>query len=522
MLYSFGKDTHSTPGAGSGKMVLGTLLAAAVFLFGFQPAYADPRYGGTLRLAQEIDASGFDAIKGRSLISAGRRAASLVMEKLFERRQDGGLVPILGLSATASEDGKTWTVKLRQGIKFHDGTTFTADAVVSHWQRILDPKNRYRHRLLLRPVTSVEKAGEYDVRFHLKHAWLPFTDALSNPGGFTAYIPSPAAVEKGIQNRSPVGTGPFIFKEWKTGDRIVVSKNPDYWQTGKPYLDQVVMRIITDHESRYAALASGEVDVMVTDRPMHVKKLSNNPDFAKVVLKFRGAGILAMNNTKPPLDDRRVRRALALAWDQKKYIKASFKDILPYTETWLGDMLDCGDVNYPKPDVKKARALIAEYGNPVTLEYIHSATNRGREAGIILQQMMKPIGVEIKPVPLDFPGIMKQLFSKRYDISSWVIPGAYDMGPITVAQLHSRSPWNVSGYASKAVDALLLELQTTTDPDARAQTMCAIARKVNADIPYLYLFGRQYYLFARKHVRNLPQPVPGVEGGLLSDVWLDK
>jgi len=318
------------------------------------------KYGGTLRIVGELDAMGFDAVKARSTVGAGRAVGNLVMEKLFRRGKDDTLIPVLGLSATPSEDGKTWTVKLREGIKFHDGTPFNADAVIRHWQRLLDPKNRYRHRILFRPIVSVEKAGEYEVRFLLKHAWVPFLSVLTNPSGFTALIPSPKAVEEDVQNRAPVGTGPFIFKEWKSGDHITVTKNPNYWQKGKPYLDEITLRPIPDHESRYAALASGQADIMITDRPAHVKKLTANPDFTKYVLNFRGAVILALNNSKPPLDDVRVRRAMALAWDQKKYIKASFKDIVPYTENWFGDSLKCDDVAYLRHDLKKAKALIAE------------------------------------------------------------------------------------------------------------------------------------------------------------------
>ena len=479
------------------------------------------KYGGTLRIVGELDAMGFDAVKARSTVGAGRAVGNLVMEKLFRRGKDDTLIPVLGLSATPSEDGKTWTVKLREGIKFHDGTPFNADAVIRHWQRLLDPKNRYRHRILFRPIVSVEKAGEYEVRFLLKHAWVPFLSVLTNPSGFTALIPSPKAVEEDVQNRAPVGTGPFIFKEWKSGDHITVTKNPNYWQKGKPYLDEITLRPIPDHESRYAALASGQADIMITDRPAHVKKLTANPDFTKYVLNFRGAVILALNNSKPPLDDVRVRRAMALAWDQKKYIKASFKDIVPYTENWFGDSLKCDDVAYLRHDLKKAKALIAEYGKPVELEYIHSATNRGREAGIILQQMMKKIGVKVNPVPSDFPGIIKQVFSKQFDMASWLLQGGYDLGPVTMAMLHSKSPWNVVRYANEEVDKLLVKQRMSTDPKERSQTLCSVARKVNSDAPFLYLFGRRYYLFTRNYVRNVTLPVLGEEG-IDFDIWLDQ
>ena len=498
------------------------LFLALALLFSITPmAGAEPKYGGTLGILGEIDAMGFDAIKARAAIGAGRVVGNLVMEKLFVRDQDANVVPALGLSAKPSEDGKTWTIALRQGVRFHDGTPFNADAVVHHWQRLLDPKNRYRQRILFLPILGIEKTGEYEVRFRLKHAWLPFMAVLTDPSNFTALIPSPKAVEEDIQNLAPVGTGPFVFKEWKKGGSIAVTKNPDYWRRDRPYLDRIVYRAIPDHESRYAALVSGQADIMVTDRPAHIKKLSANPDFRKYIVLFRGAGILAMNTTRPPFDDVRVRRAVAHAWDQKKYLRASYQDVAPPAEHWFGKALDCSDVGYRQHDLAMARALIADYGKPVAFEYVHTATNRGREAGIILQQMMKEIGVEVKPIPLDFAGIMKKLFSKNYDVTSWVIRGGYDMGPTTIANLHSKSPWNVTGYANAEVDQLLIKQRLSTEPAARTKAWCAIVRKVNDDAPFLYLFERQYYFFARNYVKNAEPSNNGEEGRQL-DIWLDK
>ena len=507
----------------TGQTALFTLLVVIGLILsgiGTVASGAEPRYGGTLRFVGEMDAMGFDAIKTKALIGPGRLVGNLVMEKLFNRGKNGELVPVLGLSATPSQDGKVWTIKLRKKVTFHDKTPFTAEAVVKHWQRLLDPKNRFRGRLFLRPIATVEMNGDYEVRFVLKHAWLPFTGFLTSPAGFTSLIPSPTAVENGTHNRAPVGTGAFIFKEWRPGDRMVVTKNPAYWQKGKPYLDEIVCRPIPDHESRYATLASGQADMMITDRPTHVKKLARDSDFATLPLVWRGAGILVLNNSKPPLNDVRVRRALARAWDQKKYIAASFKNIMPYTEHWFGNALDCGDVNYPRLDLAEAKTLLADYGKPVEVEYVHTATNRGTEAGVIIQQMFKAVGVKVNPVPSDFPGIMQKLFRKDFDIASWLIPGAYDMGPITMAILHSKSPWNVTGYADEEMDRLLAVQQMSADPQARADTMCAIARKVNSDAPFLYLFGRTYYLFAHNNVKNVSLPVLGEEGLQLADVWM--
>ncbi|MCP4685829.1 MAG: hypothetical protein GY867_10345, partial [bacterium] len=271
--------------------------------------------------------------------------------------------------------------------------------------------------------------------------------------------------------------------------------------------------------ARCATLVAGQADMMLTDRPAHVKKLSGDPKYASTILEVGGVVYLALNNSKPPLDDARVRRALAHAWDQKKYIKTSFKDIMPFRDNWLGDEMNCGDVGYRRPDPEKARALIAEYGKPVEVEYIHSATNRGREAGLILQQLFKKIGVKVNPAPLDVPGRMKQIFSKKFDIASFGISGSQDMGPLTTAFLHSKSPWNVNRYVNEEVDSLLLEQSMSDDPEFRRKTLCTIAKKVNFDAPFLYLFGRTYSIFYKTdiHVKT-----PKKYGRLrLADVWMD-
>jgi len=508
----------------SKSFLRGCIVLCAVLAFtvssGAQTACAAPKQGGSLQVADESDATGFDAIKTRTLAGNGGMAATLIMERLFQMDKDSRLIPVLGLSATPSADGKTWSIRLREGVSFHDGTPFNADAVVRHWQRILNPENHFGALILLRPITSVEKTGDYEVRFNLAHPWLSFTASLASPHGFAALIPSPKAVADDVQNRAPVGTGPFVFKEWKSGDRIILSRNPHYWQAGKPYLDEIVLRTILDHETRYAAIISGQVDVMITDRPGHVKSLSENPKFTAILREPAGAYILAMNTSKPPLNDVRVRRAIAYAWDQEKYLKASYKNIMKYTETWYGDALSCDETGYLHPDLEKAKALIAEYGKPVTVTYQHSPTVRGRETGEILQQMLKPIGVSVTLVPADWAAITKQIFSKEYDIATWSILGSDEIEPYTMAAFHSESPWNITRYANEEVDKQLIALRMSMDPAERKAAFCSITRQVNQDAPFLYICAPIHYAFARTDLKNLPAWRHGFLP--LADVWIDR
>jgi ABC-type transport system substrate-binding protein len=191
---------------------------------------AEPQYGRILTFGAENEFRGFDALSVNMLTICDSIVNSTVQERLFDVDGEGKLVPVLGLSATSSPDGKDWTITLRPGVSFHDGTPFNADAVVHHWSRLLKPENKFRGRSQVAPIRAVEKADDYTVRFALAHAWLPFPKILADTRTLAAYIPSPQAVESRAQMRAPVGTGPYMFKEWKTGNRLVVVKNPT---TGK-------------------------------------------------------------------------------------------------------------------------------------------------------------------------------------------------------------------------------------------------------------------------------------------------
>ena len=197
-------------------------------LFSFAHAQVlEPQKGGTLTVGMEMEPRGFDPIAAGYLSSRARSHIVAIEERLFDADEEGNILPELALSATPSDDQKSWTIKLREGVSFHDGTPFNADAVVNHWQRILNPENKFRGRSSLRAIEEVNKVDDFTVSFTLQHPWAEFLPLLTSPTGIASYIPSPKAVAEDKQNRAPVGTGPFIFKEWLSGDRLVVVKNPN-------------------------------------------------------------------------------------------------------------------------------------------------------------------------------------------------------------------------------------------------------------------------------------------------------
>ncbi|MCP4689037.1 MAG: hypothetical protein GY859_13365 [Desulfobacterales bacterium] len=501
------------------KVIAVCLLLIPAILLVAPGAWAEPHYGGKLRLAVEGKVYGFDAVKGGAFTQSTQTVANLVMEPLFDLGENGEILPLLGLSMDSSADGKTWTISLRQGVTFHDGAPFNADAVVGNWRRLLDPKSGFRGRVAVDMIESVEKADEYTVRYQLSHPWKPFPILMTLRKSKALLVPSPKAVADDVHNRAPVGTGPYVFKSWKSGDHILLTKNKNYWNPGKPYLDEVVVRMIPDPDTRYAALASGQVDVIATDRPTHIKKLKADPRFSAAVGEGAGVVSLILNTRVPPLDDDRVRRALAHAWDQEKIINMVFKDIVPFVTHWYGETMTCGDVGYRRPDLEKARALIKEYGKPVELEYIHSATARGAECGAVIQQLFKRIGVKVKTTPLDWGAIYKRFYSGKFNLASWAIGGADQMSVVTRLTFQTKGVFNRSGYSNETVDRLLMEQKMSMDPEVRQKALCEVVRHVNNDAPMLFLSGNRHYLFSSVKVKGLPLPRHG--NVLAANVWMD-
>ena len=487
--------------------------------FAPEPAAA-PRYGGTLTFGSENDFRSFDPLKINALSICGAIANSTIHDRLFDADAKGHLIPVLGLSATPSRDGKRWTIPLRRGVSFHDGTPFNADAVVHNWSRLLNPDNKFRGRSSMAPILSVDKVDEFTVQFTLSHIWLPFPKILTDTRNLASYVMSPKALDGDTQSRAPVGTGPFMFKEWKSGDRFVVVKNPHYWQKDRPYLESMVFKSVPDHQTRYASLSSGQLDVIFMDRGHILNRAGENTGLKIYQGDASGAEIAMINTTKPPLDDIRVRRAIAHAWNQEVYLAMSYKNAIPAAYHPFGSAIPCDDAGYRHHDVEKAKALIAAYGKPVEIECIHTNTQRGREFGQMLQQFCKAIGVTVTTRGLDISPIVKRVFSKNYHVSSWRIPPMTDHGPYLYKYFFSKSRINASGYDNPEMDKLLLAQQTATDPDRRNEILCSIARLLNRDVPLLYRGGRRVHIIAKKHIMGIPEIRNGVIE--LSHVWIDR
>jgi len=496
-------------------LILATVLATGPTYLAAQA----PKKGGTLTVALETEVVGFDAVKGGVLGISGEIALRAVQESLITANQEGEFTPQLATEWKASADGKSWTFKLRPGVKFHDANELTAEDVAHHYNRILDPVNKSASRTFITPIKGAKAIDKHTVEFELEHAWLPFLPVIASTG-MIGPIPSKANVTADKQQRHPVGTGPYVFQSWQSGDRIVVKRNPDYWNKDHVYLDEVVFRILPDTQTRYASLLSGQVDIIWTDRGATIHQGLKEKSIVSHVAEGAGMEFTLLNTRNEPLKDQRVRAALAHAYNQDAIINVSWEKTRPAVTHPFGPMINCGEVKYRKYDPNKAKQLLAEYGKPVKTNIIVTATPRGREAGEIPQQMFKAVGIELEIQPVDQVTLVQRVLSRNYSMSGWRVADGLDLSPQIYALVHSKSSYNLGGYSSPELDAMADEMRTTNDRKRQHELLCKIMEVVNEQALFLYRGGGRHYAFARPRVKNLPHIWRGFID--VTSVWLEQ
>ena len=498
-------------------------VAAAAFMVCGGPA-SGQKPGGSITVGLELDIPGLDPLKVGVYDTAAEMAAALIFDTLTSLDDKGVAVPKLALSWTHSDDFKTWTFKLRSGVKFHDGTPFNAQAVAWNIARQKDPNNHCRCAFYIQNIEKVEAVDDLTVVYHLRDPAVSLPGVIA-PAAVNNVIHSPTAIQKLGEdyNRNPVGTGPFILKSWTAGDRMVVERNPDYWNKGRPYLDRVVLRPLPDAQARFASLQSGEADLVWGDEydADNIAKAKTDPALAVHAYTGSGAQVYAFNTKVAPFDDVRVRQALVMAIDRKKMSQAITNGLSkpatnPYGE---GSWVKCQDDGALPFDVNKARDLIKAYGKPVEFKMIVTATPRGRTVGQVLQQFWKQVGAAMELDQVDQTTIVTRAFTRQFQLTPWRIIDLADPDIQMFANFHTGSPVALANYSDPELDKLLEHARVTSDQELRTEDYCAISRLVNKQAIWFWTFQNTYYALAKKKLKGLPKLYSGVID--VSDTWLE-
>jgi 4-phytase/acid phosphatase/peptide/nickel transport system substrate-binding protein len=499
------------------------VLAVAAAGLAAGPALAQ-KQGGTLTVGMELDISGFDPLKVGVFDTAALIAARLIFDTLTVLDDKGEPQPKLARSWSHSDDFKTWTFELRPGVRFHDGTPYNAQAVAWNYARQKDPNNNCRCAFYIAGINSVEAKDELTVVFHLREPAVNVPALLSIPTA-NSVVQSPAAIEaRGDDyNRHPMGTGPFVLKSWAAGDRMVLERNPDYWDKGRPYLDRIVLRPLPDSQSRFASLLAGESDVVYADEyeADAIARARGNAALKVHEYVGTGASVAAFNTEVAPFDDVRVRRALVMALDRKKMSQVLTNGLArpatnPYGD---GSWVKCKDDGALPFDPDKARALIKDYGKPVEFKMLVTATPRGRAVGQVMQQLWKQVGAKMEIEQVDQATIVPRAFQRQFQLTPWRIVDLSDPDPQMYANFHTGSPVALANYSDPELDKLLEHARVTADPAKRTEDYCAISRLINKEALWFWTFQNTYYAMAKANVKGIPKMHSGVID--VSDAWLE-
>ncbi len=453
-----------------------------------------------LNVALQAEPPSLDPTTGGAAAAIREVVYANLFEGLTRIDSTGSVQPDLAKSWDISADGLTYTFHLQTGVKFQDGTPFSADDVKYSLDTARGAKSVNAQKQLFANIGSVDVIDPATVKVTLTQ---PQGDFLYDMGWGDAVIVSPKTAANDGTN--PVGTGPFKFGEWNKGDHITLVKNPDYWRAPAK-LDKVTFRFIADAAPATAALLAGDIDVDPEfPDPAALSQFKSNPEFAVLVGTTEGETVLSMNDGKAPLNDVRVREAIAHAIDRKAIIDGAMFGYGTPIGTFFPPhnpaYVDLTALSNFDPD--KSKQLLKDAGvSGLTLQLKLPPFGYAQSAGPIIQQELAVIGITVNITSLQFADWLKTVFTdKDYDLSivSHVEPN--DIGVFAKDGYYFN-------YKSDAFNAVMAELGKTADPAQRTALLQQAQTILAKDYAAGFLFEHLNMVVANKDIQGLWKNAP--------------
>lgn len=454
---------------------------------------SSPKSGGSLIVAVSGDPDVMNPLY------ANDRVTLTIQQSLFAplyRMNNGQKEYVLAESFTPSEDNLTYTLKLKDNLKWHDGEKITADDVIFTMESILDEKqnssSRSNYIFKGKPLT-MKKVDELTVQFILPQVSAAFEGILLD------FYPIPKHVfenetdlSQSEKNQHPIGSGPFKFKEYKPGEYVMLERFDDYF-AGKPYLDSIIYRIAKDPNAANIALQNGEINMRMVD-PQDYQKLNDTGKFNMVTFPEGRLFFMAFNMNTEIMSKKEVRQAIAHALNKDEmiataYISSEFAD--PAASVFTPDTLyQTNDVKTYEYDQAKAKELLAAAGVTGNEKIRIAYANNNKVAtslSLYTQQKLQEIGLTVELIALDPNAYSTKIFDKNakdFEITF----GGYIMGeePDAYKSLfQSDADYNYARYKNPQLDALWEDAAVETDPAKRADLYKQIQQTIGEDVPYL-------------------------------------
>ncbi len=530
--------------------LLGTLAATGSLR---HVAYAAPKPIGTPEDPASASVGG-ELIIGVSELGdtldphkTGSAAVSTVLgfcgDRLIAKNLDGEYVPSLAKEWTVSEDGLTWTFKLREDVKFQDGTPFDANAVKFSFDRILDPATKsITAGGLVGSMKSTAVLGDYEFQFTLSESFAPLLDSLT--AAVLTFV-SPTALKSAGNDfgRKPVLTGPWMVDEWREGDRIILKRNPDYaWAPDflhqdppGAFIETITLQSIIEDASRIAAFEAGEIQ-QATIPAVDIERIQESDEFWLVDFWRKGVVFLEFNVTQAPFDDVKVRRAFNFAINKQDILDAAVEGhgqlaygFLPPTIPGYWE----GIVDYaPAFDPEQAKALLTEAGwvagsdgklakdgKPFKFTALNLPIDAWGRASQVIQSQLADIGIEMEIQQLEFATLLEEAKASKHQAE--FMGYTYADPDIAYLWFHSKQAGtglNLSHIKDPALDALIMKGRSTMDLAQRAKVYAEIQKYVSDLSLWVPLWIDQYFIGFSKKVTNAVMHPDNY--AVLYDAWI--
>ena len=454
-----------------------------------------------------------DPTRARTFV--GRIVFSALCDKLFDIDEKLGYIPQLATGYEWSSDNKALTIKLRQGVTFHDGEPFDAEAVKYNIERHKTMKGSNRSGEL-KPVASVDVVDPGTVRLNLDAPFSPLLAALADRAGMMV---SPKAAKASGENFSnqPVCSGPFKFVERVAQDRIVLERYDGYWNKANIHFDKVIYTPIPDATVRLANLKSGQFDFIERAASSDMAALRKDSRFKTAAITEIGYQGITINIGKSDRakqnalgKDARVREAFELSLDREGIVQVVMDGEATAGNQWVApdNPYYAKNVPIPKRDVAKAKALLKEAGvsNP-TITMMTATTSDAQKIAQVVQAMAKEAGFDVKIQSTEFATSLNLADKGDFDAYILAWSGRADPDGNLYSFDACKQPLNYAGLCDPKVDELLNQSRMQSDPAARRKTFEEIAAIVLKERPIVYLYHRKWlwaYTNKLSGVRELP------------------
>ena len=439
-----------------------------------------------------------------------------VYETLLWYDDEGNLIPWLAERWEVSEDGLVYTFYLRKGVYFSDGTEFDAYAVKANVDRWINPNVKVPTRSQLGPVKGAEVVDKYTVRIILEKPYGPFLQAVAN----YLLIGSPKSFEKYGNDsitdiKDAIGTGPYKFAEWKSGQEIVMVANENWWR-GEPKIKKIVWRIIPEAGTREAALLAGDVDVALYPPPSDLPKLKEDPNI-QVYTPLTNRILFVALHPVGPLQDVRVRQAINYAVDKQAIVENVLFGLgIPADAPLPPHFFGYAKQTPYEYNPEKAKQLLAEagYADGFKMVLLHPTGRylQDKQVAEAIQAYLQQVGIEVELKTGDWPtfvrSVLKPLNETDFDavLVGWG-PLINDAHFTLYAQFHSSQAvpkgLGLAYYSNPEVDKLLEQALSETDPQKRKELYAQAQEIIWKDAPWLFLYTQANLLATSKALKDV-------------------